>query len=54
LKKKGNLHEDLEYNGDPKSVAHLSIEEREAMTQRLMKKFRSMGLKAGPSLTANG
>jgi len=47
LKKKGTVQaEDLEYNGDPKSVAHLSIEEREAMTQRLMKKFRSMGLKA--------
>lgn len=30
-----------EYNGDPESVKHLSDEEKEALTQKLMGKHRS-------------
>ncbi len=46
--------DDIVYNGDPESVAHLSQEEREVMTQRLkaqhQKKFDGITLKPpGPN-----
>ncbi len=33
--------ENIQYNGDPESVKHLSDEEKEELTQKLMAQFKS-------------
>lgn len=36
-----NNIDDINYNGDPESVAHLSDEQKEALTQKLMSQFKA-------------